>query len=188
MNTILFKNATTWGLVILLVATASPTFAQSRQPVKGIQGQKAPEWDVEKWHQLPDGKQKLDVENYEGKVLYLYFFQSWCPGCHKYGFPTLQKLHKQFEEDEQVEFVVIQTTFEGHKTNTAAKLKPVAEKYKLPIPFGQSRGDAGTPDIMRKYRTGGTPWVVVIDKQGTVKFNDFHIAPDDAAKLIDSLK
>ena len=162
--------------------------AQENGSKPGIKGQQAPEWAVSQWHQLPDGKEALNIGDYKGKVLYLYFFQSWCPGCHKRGFPVVKKLYEKYKDDKQVEFVVIQSTFEGHSTNTAAKLKPVAAKYKLPIPFGQSRGSRGTPEIMQKYRTGGTPWSVIIDKQGKVQFNDYFITADNASSIIDGLK
>ena len=165
-----------------LLAQSSP-----KKPVPGIVGQQAPHWDVSQWHQLPEGKQDLDITDYRGKVLYLYFFQSWCPGCHSTGFPNLKTLHGKYKDDPDVEFVVIQSTFEGHRTNTADKLKPTAAKYKLPIPFGHSAG-GGTPAIMQKYRTRGTPWVVLIDKTGQVQYNGFHLDPAKAASAIDQLK
>ena len=181
-------------LVLLVLFAASMNsgklFGQSGSSVqkKGITGQQAPEWAVSTWHQLPEGKSKLNVGDFKGKVLYLYFFQSWCPGCHSQGFPTLKSLHGKYKDDKEVGFAVIQTTFEGHRVNTASKLKSTAAKYKLPIPFGQSAGDSGTPEIMRKYRSGGTPWVVVVDKSGKIQYNDFHVSPEKASKLIERLK
>lgn len=185
------RNLTIYMVAVLafVLTTGNLASAQSGKSQKpGIAGQPAPEWAVSKWHQLPKGKKDLNVSDYKGKVLYLYFFQSWCPGCHSQGFPTLKKLHDKFKDDKGVEFAVIQTTFEGHRTNTASKLAPTAAKYKLPIPFGQSAGDRGNPEIMQKYRSGGTPWVVVIDKNGKVQYNDFHINPDKASELIKRLK
>ena len=41
---------------------------------------------------------------------------------------------------------------------------------------------------MRNYRTGGTPWTIIIDKRGMVRFNNFHIQAEDAVKIIDALK
>ena len=158
------------------------------KPERGIIGKEAPSWSVSQWYQLPSDKESIDVDDYSGKVTYLYFFQSWCPGCHKQGFPTLQELTKKYKDDPDVAFVAIQTTFEGYKVNTADKLKDMATRYDLTIPFGQSKGLKGTPEIMRKYRTGGTPWAVIIDKQGVVRFNDFHISPTDAAAEIEKLK
>ena len=162
--------------------------AEAQERELGIVGKAAPSWKVSSWHQLPDGKKSLDVTDFKGKVTYLYFFQSWCPGCHARGFPTLKELNTQYKEDEAVSFAVIQTTFEGHRTNTAAKLAPTAKKYSLKIPFGQSEGTKGTPDIMRQSRSGGTPWIVIIDKKGVVRYNDFHISVKDASKLINALK
>lgn len=163
-------------------------FAQAQKRELGIVGRPAPHWKVSAWHQLPNGKQTLDVTDFKGKITYLYFFQSWCPGCHARGFPTLKAINKQYQNDEAIKFATIQTTFEGHRINTADKLAPTAKKFELNIPFGQSAGKNGTPEIMQKYRSGGTPWVVIIDKQGVVRYNDFHISVEDATKLINSLK
>ncbi|WP_417848848.1 TlpA family protein disulfide reductase [Thalassoglobus sp.] len=165
-----------------------PNTLHLTRPHLGIVGQQAPAWSVSEWRQLPVGVTTLNVDDFRGKVLYLYFFQSWCPGCHSSGFPTLQKLQQQFTNSSDVAFVVIQTTFEGHDQNGVDKLLPTAGRYGLKIPFGQSAGNSGTPDIMYKYRTGGTPWVVLIDKQGKVVFNDFHIDPAGAAEAIRQLK
>ncbi len=161
---------------------------RSTQPRMGIIGQQAPNWSVSQWKQLPVGITTLNVDDFRGKILYLYFFQSWCPGCHSSGFPTLQKLQQQFANDDDVAFVAVQTTFEGHAQNGGDKLLPTAERYGLRIPFGQSEGSSGTPEIMYKYRTGGTPWVVLIDKQGRVVFNDFHIDPAGAIEAIKHLQ
>lgn len=160
---------------------------QSTRPQLGIVRQPAPDWDVSQWRQLPDGLESLNVDDYRGKVLYLYFFQSWCPGCHSSGFPTLVKLQREFADNDDVAFVVIQTTFEGHEQNGPDKLKPTAERYDLSIPFGQSAGDSGTPEIMQRYRTGGTAWVVMVDRNGTVVFNDFRVAPEAASAAIREL-
>ena len=40
---------------------------------------------------------------------------------------------------------------------------------------------------MQHYKTGGTPWVVVIDSTGIIQYNDFHIKPEHAITLIEEL-
>jgi hypothetical protein len=40
---------------------------------------------------------------------------------------------------------------------------------------------------MRKYSTGGTPWVVIIDKRGVVRFNGFHVDEKRAIDLLENL-
>jgi len=155
----------------------------------GILGKPAPGWAVQEWINLPRGNKTLDIKDYQGKVLYLYCFQSWCPGCHRYGFPTLKKVIKKFGKDPKVAITAIQTTFEGFATNTFARAQEVASQYALTIPIGQSgsKGSGSSP-LMRQYRNGGTPWVIIIDRKGIVRYNDFHIEPKLAYQLIESLK
>jgi len=100
----------------------------------------------------------------------------------------LKKLTTQFTGDQDVAFVAVQTTFEGHEVNTKEKLAPVAKRHALTIPFGQSAGDRGTPEIMKKYRTGGTPWFVLIDPKGIVRFDGFHAKPAALADAVRDLK
>ena len=41
--------------------------------------------------------------------------------------------------------------------------------------------------VMRRYRSGGTPWTVIIDRDGVVRYNDFSVQPTRAISLIDRL-
>ena len=189
------RDLALFTITVVSIAIASagrPAFGQSgsvnTKPQRGIVGQQAPAWVTSKWIGLPDGKTSLDVADVKGKVTYLYFFQSWCPGCHSSGFPTLKTLEAKFRNHKDVQFVAIQTTFEGHHTNTPDKLQVMSQRYGLKIPFGQSKGTSGTPQIMRSYRSGGTPWVIIIDKQGRVVFNDYHIDVNTAVSAIERLR
>ena len=106
------------------------------------------------------------------------------------GFPTLQQLTKAFKENDAVVFLAIQTVFEGYTVNTRDKLRANQEKYELAIPMAHDPGDpqsAPTPKTMINYRSGGTPWTVIIDPAGQVVFNDFHIKVNKAVALISGL-
>jgi len=154
----------------------------------GIQGQVAPQWDVAAWFNLPDGETTLSLHNWEDKVVYMYCFQSWCPGCHSHGFPTLLTVQDDLAADKNVEFVAIQTVFEGFETNTLERAKEVAQRYELDIPFGHDPGPDGRRSIvLQRYRTGGTPWTVLIDRQGFVRFNGFQAQPEDLTVMIRQL-
>ena len=63
----------------------------------------------------------------------------------------------------------------------------VSEWFQLKIPVGQSGSSGQLSQLMVRYRTGGTPWSILIDKNGIVQFNDFHIYEADAIRLIDGL-
>ena len=157
------------------------------QPERGILGERAPSLGVTTWFNLPKDRDSVDIGDYEGKVVYLYGFQSWCPGCRKYGFPTLTKLIEHYESNREVAFIAVQTAFEGFGTNTPQSAKETADRYNLAIPVGHSGSSDERSTVMQRYRTRGTPWTVIIDRRGTVRYNDFHIAPDDAVALIDRL-
>lgn len=109
----------------------------------------------------------------------LFAFQDWCAGCHAHGFPTLQRLHSALAP-RGVGFAAIQTVFEGEHENTLEKLRINQEKYDLPIPFGHDAPPAGKrlPFFMEDYRSGGTPWFTIIDTDGRIVFQDFHLDPD----------
>jgi thiol-disulfide isomerase/thioredoxin len=174
----------------LLWFAAPPTAPQeppAPPPARGIVGQAAPPWRVDRWLQLPVKGTAIDVADFRGKVIYLYAFQSWCPGCHSRGFPTLQESIKRFAGEPDVAFVAVQTAFEGFHANTPQAAHQTAARYGLSIPLGHS-GSAGAPSgLMRDYRTGGTPWTIIIDRAGVVRFNDFHVTPDAAEGLMREL-
>ncbi len=171
---------------IALVLTLLVTACVSAQP-RGIIGRPAPVWGVTKWMNLPAGAHALDIGDFKGRVLYLYGFQSWCPGCHSHGFPTLQGLIDHYRGVDDVAFVAVQTVFEGYASNTFDHARDVAAQYALDIPVGQSGEEGERSPLMNRYRTGGTPWTIIIDRHGIVRFNDFRITQDRAVSLIDRL-
>ncbi len=106
------------------------------------------------------------------------------------GFPTLKKLTESFKNNDQIIFLAVQTVFEGYGFNSQAKLRKNQLKWDLNIPMAHAPGNKEThdiPQIMRNYRTGGTPWTVIINENGKVIYNHFHIEADQAVTLIEQL-
>ncbi len=85
-------------------------------------------------------------------------------------------------------FLAVQTVFEGHKSNTFERGKQVLEKFKLDIPFGQDGAPGVRSGVMRDYKTRGTPWTIIIDPDGIIRYSNFHIQPAEAIKLIDGIR
>lgn len=160
----------------------------AQQRYTGIINRKAPAWEVTQWYQLPAGKKSLDIADFKGRVVYLFCFQAWCPGCHSHGLPTLKKVMQHFKNDPDVAFVAVQTTFEGFSSNGFKQAKEVAKNYKLDIPVGQSGSRGNYSKLMRNYNTGGTPWTIIIDRDGVVRFNHYSITTEDAIWIIERLK
>jgi len=155
---------------------------------RGILGQPAPPLWANAWFNLPGNTGPVDLEAYRGQVVYLLFFQSWCPGCHRHGFPTLKKVRDHYAARGDVIFIAVQTVFEGFHTNDEAAARRTMAQFELEIPFGHDAGpDQGGSLTMPRYRAGGTPWTVIVDREGVVRFNGFHIKPGEAVKQIDRL-
>lgn len=165
-----------------------PTHALAEDDRYGIRGQEAPEIKLDYWIDK-DGKDgSFSVTENRGKWVFLKCFQDWCPGCHSSGFPTLKAFSDEFHGHPKVAIAGIQTVFEGFSSNTLEDVRKLQLRYELPITMGHDPGNSETherPQTMRKYRTGGTPWLILIAPDGTVAFNNFHVNKD---KLIEFVK
>ena len=157
----------------------------------GIKGETAPSWNIPNWIDGEGKKTKLEIDDFKDKVIVMLCFQSWCPGCHSHGFPTLKYLVNKYKNQEDVAFVVVQTVFEGKRSNTEKKLRKTQKKYKLKIPFGHDTGKNESRDhsnIMYHYKTGGTPWFIIIDKKSKVVYNNYDLDIQSAQRIIKRAK
>lgn len=171
-----FAALTSTGLQGNSIANES---ADNKLPKYGIQGYEAPELDIDYWIDADGDRSKFSILDSRGKWVLLKCFQNWCPGCHASGFPTLQAFANEFHNHPKVAIAGIQTVFEGFSTNTQDAVRELQLEYELPILMGHDAGDPEgfrTPDTMLKYRTGGTPWIILIDPEGIVAFNDFQVS------------
>ena len=176
------------GLAGLAASALLPGVARSQE--RGIVGTQAPELEINNWSGANGEPARFSIAASRGKWTFLKCFQYWCPGCHSSGFPTLVAVQDAFGANGDVAIAAIQTVFEGHSTNREDRIPEIRERYDLEIPIGHDAGDpdgegiARWPSTMRSYRTGGTPWLVLIDPAGRVVFDGFHL---DSSKLIDFL-
>lgn len=153
----------------------------------GIAGRIAPEFRVENW--LANVESDLAIADVSEPVIVLYLFQAACPGCTKYGFPTFGNIRSRLEADgriDQVRFVAIQTVFEDFEHNTAEAAIDLMGQFGLSdLALGHDVGEP--PATMTDYRSGGTPWKVIIGPRPDrrVLFNGFQLDVDSALELID---
>lgn len=170
----------TLTIASLLIFFAGTVSADEAEKPKGIQGQKAPPLDVPTWIQVPEGKQKVEISDYEGKVVVMLFFQHWCEASQKRALPTLKHLVDKFGSNDGVAFLAVQTAFQGLADNTEDKIKIAAEEFDLAIPFGHTVKTPEFPTVNGAYQTGGTPWWVIINKEGVVEYNGHYLNPEEA--------
>jgi len=153
----------------------------------GIRGKTAPELDISYWIDAQGKPSTFKLANHKSKFIFMEFWQSWCPGCHAHGFPALKKISDAFESNEYFTAIAIQTTFEGYAANTPAKVREIQKQYALNIIMGHDAGDQEIqqhPKTMVNYRSGGTPWAVLISPNGKVIYNDFSIDSESAIKYL----
>lgn len=173
---------------LILLACAS-VIAQEDQPKWGILGQMGPRWDVREWIQTPAGFDRIDVTDYRGQMLVVMGFQAYCPSCHTHGFPRLKELVKTFGKDRDVAFLAMQTTFEGFDHNDRSQLEKIAKRYDLKMPVAHDPGtDGKRSDLLRRYRTGGTPWFIVLDHRGVVRLNAHWPSVQDVRQVIETAR
>lgn len=175
------------GLATLgAAALGNPGTALANASGYGIAGRVAPELEVGYWIDRHGDPTRFRLADHTNKWVFLKCFQSWCPGCHSHGFPALKQISDALVDNPGVVFAGIQTVFEGHYTNTVDKLREIQLQYDLQMPMGHDPGiDRDHPQTMIDYRTGGTPWMILISPERKVVFNDYGI---DAGKAIDFLR
>lgn len=144
----------------------------------------APELRVDQWIDKNGNKiGALKLSDFEGKYKVIYCFQHWCPGCHSLGLPSLKELVDEFKGVDKIQFLAVQTVFEGADANTYDKILETQKKYDLKIPFGHDPGVVRST-IMEDYGTGGTPWFIFINQNNEIEFADFHINVSGAKEYL----
>ena len=164
---------------LLLPASSFAANEKKKKPDYGILGRQAPELDVKTWIDGKGEPTSFKLADHKGKFVFMEFWQFWCPGCHAHGFPGLKIISDEFKDNPHFTALSIQTVFEGSWINTKSKMDNIQDKYDLhDIVMGHDSGKdhpSGHPSTMVNYRSGGTPWAVLIAPDGKVIFNDFSV-------------
>ena len=101
------------------------------------------------------------------------------------------KLEERYADADDVVLFHLQTVWEAEGVNTPERGPAVARSHGIDVPVAYDAHVDGArfSTFMYAYGTGGTPWSVVIDKDGRVRFSSFTPAnPQRLATLIDGLR
>lgn len=133
----------------------------------------APAWDIDQWLNSDPG----NVDDNLGKVIIIDFFQLWCPGCNTFTGPLMQQWQDRFAEEidtGNLLIVKIHTVFEGHNYQAVNRLKSylIEKAITPPVAVDRHHNDH-RPETKLRYRTSGTPEVVIIDREGMIRFQKF---------------
>jgi membrane-associated protease RseP (regulator of RpoE activity) len=154
-----------------------------RRREQGETGFPAPAWHAYAWANVEPGKAPTP-DSTKGKVLVLHAFQSKCVGCARRGFPVMKQLEAEILGMDDVILLHVQTVFEFPDVNTPERGPKEAGKHGIRAPVGfDARVDGAQESLlMTRFSTGGTPWTIVVDRKGVVRFNG--VPPADGRTLV----
>ena len=125
--------------------------------------------------QTPDGK-NVDTQKWQGKVLVVNFWASWCPPCVE-EMPTLDKL--------QQEFSAKNVLFVGIGIDSPSNIRQFLENTPVsyPIVIGGLEGSSLSKQMGNTQ--GALPYTIIIDARGKSTSSKLgKISEDELRKAI----
>ena len=136
----------------------------------------APELQVSEWFNT---ETPLRLADLRGRVVVVHAFQMLCPGCVAHGLPQAQRIAQAFA-DQDLMLIGLHTVFEHHAVMTPAALRVFLHEYRIGFAVGiDMPGEPGPlPRTMQAYQLGGTPSLLVFDRQGRLRLNQLGQVDD----------
>lgn len=104
----------------------------------------------------------VSLSDYEGKILYMNFWGTWCGVCRD-EIEEIQALHNKYKDSDEIAVVTIVYPNGGQETDTAGIMEFINEQnITFPVLFDE------TGELFMKYGIYSFPTVFVINKDQTV--------------------
>lgn len=173
------KPALTWAGAALMLplfgcgsmgSGGASSAADEQHPLLGAA---APAFDLAS----PDGKQKVSLAKYAGKVTVVDFWATWCTPCHE-SFPAYQRISQKYDGAVQV----IGISVDEDASGIPKFVKETGATFSIAWDDGQITS--------KSYQPATMPTSYVIDKTGIVRFvhSGFHSGEEQQLESeIDSL-
>lgn len=141
--------------------------ATPKEPVMKVKvGEPAPDWTLEDFR-----GEEHSLSDFRGRVVLMDFWATWCGPCRQ-AMPTMQGLHEEFV-DEGLSVIGI-SLFEQEDGDPAGYFEKKGFHY-LGLHHGESAGEA--------YGVSGIPHLVLIDREGSVAFQQVGFDPAHKEEL-----
>lgn len=157
--------------LVLLVAVCVSATAPNRGGAV-LAEREAREWKVDEWLNGDPGQ----LGGHKGRVVLLHFFQLWCPGSNHFSIPVMNYWEEKLGSRDDFMIVGIHSVFEGHDFQGPDFLKRFVKERSIQYPVGidaYGKDDPVVPVTMKRYDTGGTPAIAIVDKAGNMVFTHF---------------
>lgn len=157
-----------WGLVAALLAVILFNFLQP-DPANQMVGRPGPNFGLKEVH----GGEVLKLSDYQGKVVLMDFWATWCPPCRK-QMPALQQLAADPELAEHVHILSINTDDEDGMREEL--VRTFLQRNALTMTTLLDDGSASS-----LYRVSRIPTLVVLRPDGVV--DQVSVGVHDVASL-----
>ncbi len=130
-----------------------------------------PELQVQQWFNTPE---PLTLSGLRGRVVVVFVFQMLCPACVAHSLPQAQQIRAAFPERD-VAVIGLHSVFEHHDVMTLQALRTFIHEYRLSFPIGIDQAGSNTPLplTMQTYGLRGTPSLLLFDRDGRLRVNQF---------------
>ncbi len=121
---------------------------------------------------------QVSLADFEGKVIFLNFWATWCPPC-RIEMPDMEKLWQKFKDED---FVILAVDLRERKDKVSSFVKE--NGYTFPVLL-----DSGG-EVANTYGITAIPTTYLLDPRGRIvgkALGARHWASDDAFKLIEHL-
>jgi len=113
---------------------------------------------------------EVSLRDFEGKVLFLNFWATWCSPCRQ-EIPGFLEIYDKYK-DEGLEILGVSLDRQGPDV-----VKPFAEKMKITYPLAMANNE-----IMQAYQPGQyIPATIIIDREGNI--HNKHVGYMDKAQV-----
>jgi len=106
-----------------------------------------------------------DIKEWDGKVILLNFWATWCPPCRR-EIPTFINMYKKYHDKG---FMIVGVALDT-KQNAIDFVDPMGINY--PILVGEQNGIALTQEYGNNL--GVLPYTVIIDRKGVIRHTVRH--------------
>ncbi len=140
----------------------------------------APAWTVSRWFNAEGG---LTLESLRGRVVFLHAFQMLCPGCVQHAVPQSLKVVAAFAGTD-LAVIGLHPVFEHHHAMGPEALQVYLHENRIAYPVGVDayRDDDPVrhplPLTMQAYAMQGTPTLVLVDRRGHLRRQQFGLVDD----------
>ncbi|MBD3653347.1 TlpA disulfide reductase family protein [Kangiella sp.] len=128
------------------------------------------------YKQSSDLLKQLNLEQYQGKVVYVDFWASWCGPCRQ-SFPVMNELQQTYGEDNFVIIAINEDSEPG-----------AAEQFLAQYPANFTIFYDQNGELAKYFKVDAMPTSYLLDQTGAAKYRHRGFRQKDVSKINDQIQ